>query len=92
MVAFEESLTEAIAKREAAHREQLALSAGCMRKYAMKLVELIDNGDYAYVGTDRNEPLERQDVDVMLSAIYFEGKRRDRIISQMAVDAGRNKT
>ena len=89
MVAFEESLTEPIAAREAAHREMLQRSAEVMRREAEKLIRLIDAGDYAYVGTGRNEPLVRQDVEITLDAIKYERDRRDRIVGQMAIDAGR---
>lgn len=89
MVAFEESLTEAIVKREAAHREILIQSANNMRQYAEKLIRLIDAGEYAYVGTGRNEPLVRQDVEITLDAIKYERDRRDRVVGQMAIDAGR---
>lgn len=89
MVAFEESLTEAIAAREAAHRELLQRSAEAMRQQAERLIRLIDAGDYAYVGTGRNEPLVRQDVEITLDAIKYERDRRDRIVGQMAIDAGR---
>ena len=88
-MAFEESLTEAIAKREAAHRELLQQSAKIMRQQAEQLIRLIDAGDYVYVGTGRNEPLVRQDVEITLDAIKYERNRRDRIVGQMAIDAGR---
>ena len=89
MVAFEESLTEAIEKREAAHRELLQRSAEAMRREAERLIQMIDAGDYVYVGTGRNEPLVRQDVEITLDAIKYERDRRDRIVGQMAIDAGR---
>lgn len=89
MVAFEESLTEAIAAREAEHRELMARSAEVMRRQAEQLIRLIDAGDYVYVGTGRNEPLVRQDVEITLDAIKYERDRRDRIVGQMAIDAGR---
>lgn len=89
MVAFDESLTGAIAAREAAHRELLQRSAKVMRREAEHLIQLIDAGDYAYVGTGRNEPLVRQDVEITLDAIKYERDRRDRIVGQMAIDAGR---
>ena len=89
MVAFEESLTEAITAREAEHRELLQRSAEIMRRQAEQLIRLIDAGDYAYVGTGRNEPLVRQDVEITLDAIKYERDRRDRIVGQMAIDAGR---
>lgn len=88
-MAFEESLTEAIAAREAAHRELMARSAETMRREAERLIQLIDAGDYAYVGTGRDEPLVRQDVEITLDAIKYERDRRDRIVGQMAIDAGR---
>ena len=88
-MAFDESLTEAIAAREAVHREIMVQSANNMRHYAEKLIRLIDAGEYAYVGTGRNEPLVRQDVEITLDAIKYERDRRDRIVRQMAIDAGR---
>ena len=89
MVAFEESLTREIERREREHRALLKTSAECMRRQAETLIRLIDAGDYAYVGTGRNEPLVRQDVEITLDAIKYERDRRDRIVGQMAIDAGR---
>mgnify|MGYP007130686349 CR=1 FL=1 len=89
MVAFEESLTGEIEQREAEHRALMARSAEVMRRQAEQLIRLIDAGDYAYVGTGRNEPLVRQDVEITLDAIKYERDRRDRIVGQMAIDAGR---
>lgn len=89
MVAFEESLTGEIERREAEHRALMARSAEVMRREAERLIRLIDAGDYAYVGTGRNEPLVRQDVEITLDAIKYERDRRDRIVGQMAIDAGR---
>lgn len=89
MVAYEVSLTEAIAKREAAHRELMEQSAAAMRREAEHLIRLIDAGDYAYVGTGRSDPLVRQDVEITLDAIKYERQRRDRVVNAMAIDAGR---
>lgn len=89
MVAFEESLTGEIERREREHRALMARSAEVMRREAERLIRLIDAGDYAYVGTGRNEPLVRQDVEITLDAIKYERQRRDRVVNAMAIDAGR---
>lgn len=92
MVAYEESLTEAIAKQEAHRREQLEQSARIMRSYAEDLIAHIDRGDYTYLGTGRNEPLQREYIVDLLRLIYLEGMSRSDIIQAAAREAGRNRT
>ena len=84
-----DSLTGKLAAQAEMRRGQLAESAARMRRLAEQLIALIDGGDYAYVGLERNVPLERQAVETVLSAIYFEGKSRERVISAAASEAGR---
>ena len=86
-----DSLTGKLAAQAEMRRGQLAESAARMRRLAEQLIALIDSGDYAYVGLERNVPLEKQAVETTLSAIYFEGKSRERIISAAASEAGRSR-
>ena len=87
----DDSLTGKLAAQAEMRRGQLAESAARMRRLAEQLIALIDSGDYAYVGLEHNVPLEKQAVETTLSAIYFEGKSRERIIAAAASEAGRSR-
>ena len=82
-------MTRELERQIEAKRALLNESGQAMRRELVRLIELIDAGEYARVGLERGDDLCSAAVDVSLDGIKYERQRRERIIAHLAIQTGR---
>ena len=75
-------------QREAAKRENLRENGRILRQELVKLIELIDRGEWEQFQIRRGEIKSSGDVDVVVGAVQSEIRRRDMILTHAKYQLG----